>query len=131
MKSICSIKKMCVAFAVSAVLVLCGCGSDVSEPVNAAGIEVSSVPRKMSYKNGEKLSLSGLEVKMNMTDGSARTLSPEEYTAAPDEGAVMNDEGAVPVKITSDGKTVYFVVYVGNAETAVGIEITRYERSIY
>ena len=124
-------KNFVLGFSFVAAAFLCGCNSEVSESVNISGIEVSSVPKKINYKNGEKLNLSGLEVKRNMTDGSSKILLPEEYSVDPAEGSVLKENGSMPVKIVSEGKTAFFPVYVEKPEVietektfSVGLEIS-------
>lgn len=124
-------KNFVLAFSFVAAAFLCGCNTEVSESVNISGIEVSAVPKKINYKNGEKLNLSGLEVKRNMTDGSSKILLSEEYSVEPAEGSVLKESGSMPVKIVSEGKTAFFPVYVEKAEVietektfSVGLEIS-------
>lgn len=123
MKNIHSIKLL-IVLAASALLF--GCTAEVSESVNVAGIEVSSVPSKINYTKGDALNLSGLVVKMNMTDGSAKELSSSDYTVSPANGSTLNNVGSVPIKITASEKTTFFPVYVESpaAVYTAGIEVS-------
>lgn len=79
----------------------------------SSSLEISSLPDKLSYFTNGTLELKGLVVKMNKTDGTSKVLAESEYTVEPAEGSVLSEDGNQAVKITADGKTAFFSVYVG------------------
>lgn len=79
----------------------------------SSSLEISSLPNKLSYFTNGTLELKGLVVKMNKTDGTSKVLSESEYTVEPAEGTVLSEDGNQAVKISADGKTAFFSVYVG------------------
>ena len=79
----------------------------------SSSLEISSLPNKLSYFTNGTLDLKGLVVKMNKTDGTSKVLSESEYTVEPAEGTVLSEDGNQAVKISADGKTAFFSVYVG------------------
>ena len=50
---------------------------------------------------------------MNKTDGTSKVLAESEYTVEPAEGTVLAEDGNQAVKVSADGKTAFFSVYVG------------------
>ena len=87
----------------------------VRNPVEtySSSLEISSLPDKLSYFTNGTLELKGLVVKMNKTDGTSKVLAESEYTVEPAEGSVLSEDGNQVVKISADGKTAFFSVYVG------------------
>ncbi len=79
----------------------------------SSSLEISSLPNKLSYFTNGTLELKGLVVKMNKTDGTSKVLSESEYTVEPAEGTVLSEDGSQAVKVSADGKTAFFSVYVG------------------
>ncbi len=79
----------------------------------SSSLEISSLPDKLSYFTNGTLELKGLVVKMNKTDGTSKVLAESEYTVEPAEGSVLSEDGNQAVKISADGKTAFFSVYVG------------------
>lgn len=79
----------------------------------SSSLEISSLPNKLSYFTNGTLDLKGLVVKMNKTDGTSKVLSESEYIVEPAEGTVLSEDGNQAVKISADGKTAFFSVYVG------------------
>lgn len=79
----------------------------------SSSLEISSLPNKLSYFTNGTLELKGLVVKMNKTDGTSKVLSESEYTVEPAEGTVLSEDGNQAVKVSADGKTAFFSVYVG------------------
>lgn len=79
----------------------------------SSSLEISSLPDKLSYFINGTLELKGLVVKMNKTDGTSKVLAESEYTVEPAEGSVLSEDGNQAVKISADGKTAFFSVYVG------------------
>lgn len=79
----------------------------------SSSLEISSLPDKLSYFTNGTLDLKGLVVKMNKTDGTSKVLAESEYTVVPAEGSVLSEDGNQVVKISADGKTAFFSVYVG------------------
>lgn len=87
----------------------------VRNPVEtySSSLEISSLPDKLSYFTNGTLELKGLVVKMNKTDGTSKVLAESEYTVEPAEGSVLSEDGNQAVKISAEGKTAFFSVYVG------------------
>lgn len=81
--------------------------------IYSSSLEISSLPDKLSYFTNGTLELNGLVVKMNKTDGTSKVLAESEYTVEPAEGSVLSEDGNQAVKISADGKTAFFSVYVG------------------
>ena len=79
----------------------------------SSSLEISTLPNKLSYFTNGTLDLTGLVVKMNKTDGTSKVLAESEYTVEPAEGTVLSEDGNQAVKISADGKTAFFSVYVG------------------
>lgn len=79
----------------------------------SSSLEISSLPDKLSYFTNGTLELKGLVVKMNKTDGTSKVLVESEYTVEPAEGSVLSEDGNQAVKISAEGKTAFFSVYVG------------------
>ena len=79
----------------------------------SSSLEISSLPNKLSYFTNGTLELKGLVVKMNKTDGTSTVLEESEYTVEPAEGTVLSEDGSQAVKVSADGKTAFFSVYVG------------------
>lgn len=84
------------------------------EQVYSSALEISNLPKKVSYFTNGSLDLTGLVVKIRKTDGTSITLEKKEYTAEPAEGTVLSEDGTQSVKITADGMTTFFTVSVGN-----------------
>ncbi len=86
--------------------------------VKAATLEIGSLPAKLNYLKNEKTDYSGLTVNMVYTDGSRKKLAENEYSITPSAKTLLSEEGSQAVKISADGKTAFFTIYVRNpAET--------------
>lgn len=100
------------------------------DEVHSECLEISSLPNELNYFTNGILDLSGLEVKMNYTDGSSKLLDSSEYTTEPALESILKEEGWQPVKITSDGKTSFFTIYVGKT-VLTSLKITKMPDKTY
>lgn len=100
------------------------------DEVHSECLEISSLPNELNYFTNGILDLSGLEVKMNYTDGSSKLLDLSEYTTEPALESILKEEGWQPVKITSDGKTAFFTIYVGKT-VLTSLKITKMPDKTY
>ena len=71
-------------------------------------ISVQSKPTKTTYKVGETFSSSGLSVKVNMSDGTSKTVTSGFTVSSPD----MSTAGTKTVTVTYEGKTTTFTITV-------------------
>ena len=72
-----------------------------------------TAPTKTTYTKGEKLSLEGIKVELEYSDGSTKDASS--YTSSPEADTELNEAGEVTVTITAEGKTATFTVTVNEA----------------
>lgn len=79
--------------------------SSSSEPeeVTVKTLTVTKEPTKMTYKLGDTLDPTGMEVSVTMTDGSIKKVT--DYTVEPSNPLTVNDT-ALKVTYTEEGKTV-------------------------
>ena len=75
-------------------------------------LSISAFPDKLTYYTNENLDLSGLKVLMNKTDGTSTLLDTDDYEVLPANGTQLTESGSQVVKITSNEKTVLFVITV-------------------
>lgn len=70
-------------------------------PVKVKSIAIGVVPEKTEYKKGEVFSAKGLEVTAEMSDGSQKTLAPDEYIIDPVDTAHIGSQKVI-VSLKSD-----------------------------
>lgn len=77
-------------------------------PVTVSSISVQSNPSKTVYTVGETFSSSGLSIKVNMSDGTSKTVTSGFTVSSPD----MTTAGTKAATVTYQGKTTIFYITV-------------------
>ena len=103
------------------------CVSQVQQvEVHPSNLEITQLPTKLDYKINEYTDYTGLSVKLNYTDGSSKTLALRDMTLEPKAGSILKTVGSNPIKITSNEKTVFFLINVSEDQEplySAGLEI--------
>lgn len=84
-------------------------------PATVSSITVQSKPTKTVYTVGETFSSSGLSIKVNMSDGTSKTVTSGFTVSSPD----MKTAGTKIVTVTYEGKTITFTITVNNPPATV------------
>jgi len=82
-------------------------------PVTVSSISVNAMPTKTVYTVGEAFSSSGLSIKVNMSDGTSKTVTSGFTVSSPD----MSTAGTKTVTVTYQDKTTSFTIIVNPKET--------------
>lgn len=82
-------------------------------PATVSSISVQSKPSKTVYTVGETFNLSGLSIKVNMSDGTSKTITSGFSVSEPD----MKTSGTKSVTVTYEGKTTTFTITVNNSSS--------------
>lgn len=77
-------------------------------PVTVSSISIVSLPSKTTYTVGETFSLNGISIKVNMSDGTSKTVTNGFTVSSPD----MSTAGTKTVTVTYEGKTETFNITV-------------------
>ena len=93
------------------------------------GIEIKSAPDKVSYDEGDKLDLTGLEVTVTYSDGKTKDIAAEDFakngiTVSPKAGEVL-DADVTAIEIKADGKTVKQVIVVDKKDIVTPQDIDK------
>ena len=91
-----------------------GGGGAVASTVT--GIEIKAAPDKVSYDEGDKLDLAGLEVTVTYSDGTTKDIAAKDFakndiTVSPKDGDVL-DADVKAIEIKANGKTAKQVIVV-------------------
>lgn len=86
---------------------------NVQTPATVSSISIQSKPTKTVYTVGETFNASGLSVKVNMSDGTSKTVTSGFTVSSPD----MTTAGTKNVTVTYQGKTTTFTITVNNVNT--------------
>lgn len=85
------------------------CRVTVNNPIaTVSSIAIQSKPTKTVYTVGEAFSTSGLSIKVNMSDGTSKTVTSGFTVSSPD----MSTAGTKTVTVTYEGKTASFNITV-------------------
>lgn len=84
-------------------------------PATVSSISIQSKPTKTVYTVGEKFDISGLAIKVSMSDGTTKTLSSGFTVSNPD----MSTAGTKTVTVTYSGKTTSFTITVNNPPATI------------
>ena len=86
---------------------------NATNPATVSSISVQSKPTKTVYTVGETFSSSGLSIKVNMSDGTSKTVTSGFTVSAPN----MSTAGTKTVTVTYQGKTTSFTITVNPVST--------------
>lgn len=84
-------------------------------PATVSSISIQSKPTKTTYMIGGTFSSSGLSIKVNMSDGTSKTVTSGFTLSSPD----MSTAGTKTVTVTYQGKTTSFTVTVQTPSISV------------
>lgn len=84
-------------------------------PATVSSISIQSKPTKTTYMIGDTFSSSGLSIKVNMSDGTSKTVTSGFTLSSPD----MSTAGTKTVTVTYQGKTTSFTVTVQTPSISV------------
>ena len=86
---------------------------NATNPATVSSIAVQSKPSKAVYTVGETFNSSGLSIKVNMSDGTSKTITTGFTVSSPD----MSTAGTKTVTVTYQGKTTTFTITVNPVST--------------
>ena len=87
-------------------------------PATVSSISMRTLPTKTVYTVGEVFSSNGLSVKVNMSDGTSKTITEGFTVSAPD----MTTAGTKTVTVSYSGKTTSFTVTVQSGTPALTVD---------
>ena len=96
------------------VLSIFGCTvtSENKKEPELSSISIKNYPDRMTFNQGEKLSLTGLVIQANYADDSKKVIPNSELQIYPPEGTVLQKIGNQTIKVSYNGKSIYFDVKV-------------------
>ncbi len=101
-------------FAIFCLYILSGCTvtSENKKEPELSSISIKNYPDRMTFNQGEKLSFTGLVIQANYADDSKKYIPNSELQIYPPEGTVLQKVGNETIKVSYNGKSIYFDVKV-------------------
>lgn len=75
-------------------------GGEITPPVEAIGIEITTMPTKTAYADGEALDLTGLVVSVLYNNDTKEAITSDAYETSPVDGAVLTTDPSGKVTVT-------------------------------
>ncbi|MCQ2591287.1 MAG: InlB B-repeat-containing protein [Treponema sp.] len=109
-KSVLKMFKLCTILSFFLVMFFSACEMGTGGSVDVSSISITKLPNKQTFREGDVLDLTGLEVTAKYSDGSSKTVT--DYTTNPAKASMLTGTGTKTVTVTYEGKTASFTITV-------------------